>query len=706
MAHHIEKETGDLIFDGWEKGIAPSPHVGIANMKGVDINTEEGEVMVAYGRGLQSQSQVFSSGTFTQVNTNTISFSGSPPIPGSWITVSGSTISGLANGTYYVLDFNKLSGPSGASVYGTSLSSQLTGMGSGSANWTLVFGMSLPVQGATERYVDTTGTTQYRYYVLDDNGRLWVRDTFQLTGVTTPDWFLPLTDSAFIYNGSVTTVGGLAVYFGYVFIFTGNKIFTVSTSQLGKSLTQFSAGSMLSSAATSNSHKALATHQDILYYPDGSYVGSIVADVQVDPDLTTAIPNIQSYGSYTASTTTGTITAILNGSLPTTATTGIPARIPAYFFPAYGGTKPAAITLGTKYYIQYVVSPYGTFQVYTAQTGGSGPLDMQTGAVGIQYFNTFFPQSGDGNGTLIFTPQRLSLPSFERATCIAELSNTILVGTESNILYPWNQVDTFSNDLISMPENYTSSMVTVNNVVYVFAGFRGNIYISNASAISLALSVPDYTSGLIEPYFTWGGSMFLRGRVYFSIQDQTASHTGQCGGIWSFVPLQNFSYGQDFGVALRIDGISSYNSYNGRTTVFLANQNQQARGPQYWSAWVSSTTSPVYGIDYSSTSTGANAIIETDIVETGTYFKKRTFKQIEYKLSAPLVGIESLSIAYRTDLSSAFASAGTIVAESATELSGYLTVDFQKTQWLQLQITLTTNGNTFTFIRLTELRVR
>lgn len=694
MSYRIEKEEGGtaMVFSGWEKGIAPSPHQGVANMKGVDINTEPGEVMVAYGRSLQSQYQVVTTGTLTQTTTNTVTFGGGlPPSTGSWITV-GAGITGLAAGTYYVLNgAGKLS-----TVYGVDLTNQVTGMsGGGTATWNLLFAMTQAVQGATERYVDTTGVTQYRYYVLDSNGRLWVRDTFQLTGVPTPDWFLPETSLH-------TSASGLAVYNGYAFIFAGSSIYSVSTSQLGNTPTLFSAGGMLSTKA---SHFAFVGHQGRLYYTDGPFVGSIFADTSIDTGATTVITNVQSYCSYTASTTTGTVSGILNGSLPTMTSTGVPARIPAYFFAAYGGTKPASITLGTKYYIQYIPSSYGTFEVYTAQTAGS-PLNMVTGAVGTQYFNTFFPQSGDGNLTLVFSPERLILPSFEIGTCIGEIGNTIVVGTQSNVLYPWNQVDTLPRDLIFMPENYAYTMVTVNNSMYILAGSRGNIYITNASSVSLALTVPDYTSGLIEPYFVWGGAMYLRGRVYFSIQDQTASHTGQCGGIWSFIPLQNFSYGQDIGMALRIDGISSYNTYNGRTTVFIADQNQLARGPQYWSAWISSISSSTYGIDSSSGATSSTAVIETDIAPTGTMLNKKTFKQIEYKLSAPLVQVESITMAYRTNLSDDFTSCGTVIVDSTTSLSGYFTVSFQKTQWLQLQITLVANGNVFTFIRLTEIRVR
>lgn len=708
-AYRYEKEkNGDiaLVFDGFEKGIAPSPHKGIANLQAVNINTELEEVMCSYSRVEQTQHQTIATGTLAQSSTNTIiSTSGGFFKPGTWIVVSGSTIAGLADGTYYVLTSFKLS-----TTFSYDTATAVTGMTAGTANWSSVtYQMSAAIQGATERYVNTSGATKYRYYILDSNGRLWVQDTDHPTvGGENLYWTLPYNGSITSYNGAVTTTaGGLAVGFGTVFIFGGNKIFTIPTSRLGQSPASFSAGNILSSPTTTNSHFALLGKQGRVYYCDGEYIGSIFPDVSIDAGALAPIANIQSYCSYTASTVNGTLTAVLNGTVPYDY--GSAARIPAFFFPAFGGTQPTNLTAGTRYWIEYTPGTWGAFQVFAAQTGGAA-INIATGAAGVQYFNTFYPQSSAGTAVTIFTQQRLALPASEISTTLAELGNTIIVGVEGNTLYPWNQVDPLPSEPISLPENYTSTMMTVNNVVYVFAGFRGNIYITNASSVSLATTVPDYCSGLIEPYFIWGGSMFLRGRVYFSVQDQTTSHTGNCGGVWSFVPVQNFSYGQDFGIALRMENKNSYNTFNGRVPVFIPSQDQQARGPQFWSAWTSSVSSPLYGIDFSDTAPATAAVIETDIAITGTMLNKTSFKQIEYKLAAPMDAInndETVTISYRLNLTDAYVSCGSVVQESLSSLSGYFVANFQNTQWLQLKITLTPFGRTTSsFIRLKEIRVR
>jgi hypothetical protein len=86
---------------------------------------------------------------------------------------------------------------------------------------------------------------------------------------------------------------------------------------------------------------------------------------------------------------------------------------------------------------------------------------------------------------------------------------------------------------------------------------------------------------------------------------------------------------------------------------------------------------------------------------------KKTFEQLEYKLAAPLNVNETVTIGWRTNLTDAFVSAGTIAAESTTDLSGYLSVNFDRTQWVQLQAILNSDQNsTSSFVRLFELRLR
>lgn len=49
MAWHIDPQNGDIVIDGFDKGIADSPYDGIQDMRNINIQTVPGEVSVGYG---------------------------------------------------------------------------------------------------------------------------------------------------------------------------------------------------------------------------------------------------------------------------------------------------------------------------------------------------------------------------------------------------------------------------------------------------------------------------------------------------------------------------------------------------------------------------------------------------------------------------------------------------------------------------------
>lgn len=723
MSYRIEKndEVKDLIFEGWEQGIAPSPHKGVANIQSANIATEEGEVMCSYARALQSQAGT-AAATFsiTVVDTNHLSTSANLT-NGVWITV-GAGITGLTAGNYYIQNSNGTSTSAATSFqvsqyYNGSL---VTGFSDGPATGNLVRAMSQPIAHAVEPYFTTT--QQYRYYILDSAGLVWVYDTARVDAgvVGKIYWFLP--DTSITYFGSDTAPSGIFILNGWLHVLSGNKIWLKETVNLGGTTStttlwvEMTNVLLMSKSTTTNPHFGFVGHQGKAYYTDGVYLGSIFPNTSQE----SGVANIQSYASYTASTTTGSIATLIGGSLPSTGAnvgaTGF-SRIPAVFFTDQAGTQPTNLSVNVVYFISYSTANEN-FEVYAAITGGSA-IDIAAGAAGNQYFNTYFPigthSAYNGDHTLMtFTAQRLNLPFGEVSKRMVEIGNTIIVGCISNALYPWNQVDVTPGNVVLLPENNTQQMLTVNQMAYVFAGNKGNVYITDGNVASLILKVPDYCAGLDgtassykEPVFTWGGTMYLRGRVYFSILDQTTAKAGNCGGVWSFYPTQNLYSGQDTGIALRLENQNSYGTYSGVATVLIPSNDQTVQSPQYWSGWYSSVSSATYGIDTTDTGTSTSAVIETDLAPVGTLLNKKTYEQVEYKLAAPLVAGESVTIKWRANSTDAYASMGSAITESTTGLSGYFQPNFDGIQWIQFEITLSPiTGSTSSLVRLVQVRVR
>jgi hypothetical protein len=576
----------------------------------------------------------------------------------------------------------------------------------GSITFSTVAVPNQAIAKAVENY-NTDGSTEYRYYILDKNGYVWLWDTqvYETNGFM---WMLP--DST---DYSTVKIGGIAVLNGWLMAVAKAFILCKPTVNLGGFFTQMADGETMNPFDTHSSF-AMTGSQGKMYYVDSQFLGEIFPTTS----LLTSEANIQSYCKYSASSTTGTITELINGSVPYLVSSA--KRVPVVFFTDTEGTLPTAISNDVVYYIEYNPASQ-TFEVYNDVDVGQGSIqDIQTGASGNQYFNTFYPvgYAGWSSSTplLQFQPQRVNLPFYEQATCLVEVGNTILVGCEGSAVYPWNQIDAIVSDVIQLPEANVKTMLNVNNMAYIFAGYKGNIYISNTAVASLALKIPDYCAGVagtknsyIEPVFTWGDAMYCRGRVYFSVLDQTSTKSGNCGGVWSFIPSQNVDANALVGNSLRLENQNSYNDYDGYATILLPAIEQTSQAPQYWAAWQDSynTSTAAFGIDGTGTTPVTSYIIETDILATGSILSKETFSQLEYKLSAPLESGESVQMYYRVNATDAWTSAGTTIDEPTILLSGYYQIRFQKTQWVQFRVVATTNGSTSSsFVRLQQIRLR
>lgn len=317
-------------------------------------------------------------------------------------------------------------------------------------------------------------------------------------------------------------------------------------------------------------------------------------------------------------------------------------------------------------------------------------------------------------------------------TCIAMIGNgsaatggtggatNVIVGGQYNLLYPWAPGTSFFQPVIFMSESYTQALQTVNNLVYVFPGSKGNVYVTNGSSLTSVISLPDYVANSTgtdqDPYFIWGGVTYERGRIWMSAQ------APNCGGVWSFIPTINAFVEQDVGMSLRLEHQNSYGTYAGMATILFTPQQptgQQAEGVQYFSGWTNGSST--FGMDFSGTTpytsfaggtgtspyTGA-AIIETDLIPIGTLLNKTSFAEIEYKLSAPLVSGENVGINYRPSTTSAWLPLTLTQKETTNPISGIFIPgnNMQILQWVQLQVILGSTATNPSYTRLTELRLR
>lgn len=310
--------------------------------------------------------------------------------------------------------------------------------------------------------------------------------------------------------------------------------------------------------------------------------------------------------------------------------------------------------------------------------------------------------------TYSYNTSALVLPTYDYAQSIAQLGTLLLVGGVLAYIYPWDRTSTsFSYPLICA-DTGIKRIASTNSNAYVFAGQRGRIYITNGQQIQLYKKIPDSISGNPEPYYPWQDAIYERNKLYFTFTatDNSGNALSTMGGIWSL----GIDSGQTV-IALPTAGSLfgsnqlSYGTYGGSCPVIFSIQKNNPLGYGIGAAWVNGAST---GVDVSSSApyTGTQTYIDTDIIPIGTYYEQTTNRQLEYKVSKPLVAGESVSIAWRGNLTDSFTNVPLYEGGGVGQVSGAYKVNFQKQQWVQFRITLTSTATTPTYTRLTNIILR
>lgn len=314
------------------------------------------------------------------------------------------------------------------------------------------------------------------------------------------------------------------------------------------------------------------------------------------------------------------------------------------------------------------------------------------------------------SSTYTFGANALLLPVVDRATCLAELGSSLLVGGIQNKVYPWDRVSTSYAYPLILAENLTTRMVTTNSTTYIFAGNRGRIYRTNGSNVDLFKKVPDSITTVTDPYFTWLDAIYWKNQIYFSFLTSKNDGTAitNLGGVWAIDVSMNVM-GTPTSVAFRMtntltQGVTPY------AYVIAPNvQSTTPAGAGLYIAWVIAS-GPQYGLDvttstpYNDYTNGTGAQIFCDLIPTGTLYAPKTWTQIEWKMAEPMVAGEKIRISVRQ---SGYAAGFIQVGETtAAVLSDVYAVNFQNGQWLQVLVEMQSTNTTPTYNRLKEIRLR
>lgn len=309
--------------------------------------------------------------------------------------------------------------------------------------------------------------------------------------------------------------------------------------------------------------------------------------------------------------------------------------------------------------------------------------------------------------TYTYNPTALALPRTEIAQCIEELGTNLYIGGAFRYIYPWDRISTsFTYPIVCVEQNIRK-MVAANSNLYVFAGFRGRIYVSNGSQLQLFKKVPDhYVVGnvangqitLQDPTIMFTDCTIFKNQLYFccnsyDLYTQTEFYIGLFA-----IDLETNAFRATFPPSAGLVGgtIAS-------TVALYAFPNTTTLGSGLAMAWWNQSTGAV-GIDWSNdTRYWVNSTsfppsrIETDIIPIGTFLNKRTLENVEFKLAQPLVPNEQCAIYMRSNISNDFFQIGTTTYNNLNGETAGTTVNIlsdvytltnstlENLQWMQLQ---------------------
>lgn len=313
------------------------------------------------------------------------------------------------------------------------------------------------------------------------------------------------------------------------------------------------------------------------------------------------------------------------------------------------------------------------------------------------------PTTGfDPTNTATYTfDQTPLLPFTDTAQCLTFLGTNILVGGKNNMIYPWDRYSTNPNQYIQIAESNIVKMVTINTTTYIFVGNRGRIYYTNGSQAQLYKKLPDHLSGTVEPYYVWGGATSSKNQLYFSASVTTNAGVAitTMGGLWA-IDLDS--------KAQRLTNKLSYATYAGYATALISNFGTNPAGTGLYIGWDSGVST--YGIDTTigTPYTGSQAYVDSDLIPIGTFLKPVQSSQVEYKLTAPMVAGESVSMYYRLQFTDAYTliftktTAGTFSGNSTESTTS---LNFGAAQWLQIRTVINSTVSSPSYTRLKEFRI-
>lgn len=713
MAYTYDKQSDSIIINGFEKGIAASPYNGIANIRNLTTSYYPG---VAYTNYRRQAATVTTTQTYWLAGTHSTNTSNNL---GWTFAASGST--SMTNpvqsatselGLIYILDdsgqvWKQSAVNSSTFAILANGTGRITAGAGGLAYWNkylVVFGA-----GVIEFCGDGTGDAGILYtnWNKTNYGSALNTATFITTFAAFPSNLYFLTANKSLYNRPLfqvndpvqfTTTGtlpaGLSLLTNY-YIKTNdnNTILTVAATIGGAAIILTSDGTGTHTMTDYSTPLPLG-NTSALGFTISGVVGATTSTLVSYTDPAGASQGANWLGA------TGLYDMIMpdNQLVPVTMTHG--SATMTYLSPL--------IYLGagnTNYNLRLLDTSVTLYRPYVSKVDGSllfcnGQFIGRIAASASPSI-TFNPALSSSY-TVSFGVTAIPEQFRETVVDMTDLNSKLVVAGQKHI-YTWDYLSASCSSPSPVDETIINIVNVLNNI-YIIAGQKGNIYISNGYSAQLLYKISDFIAGIIDPVWSWGGIMSRRSKLYFQASAKNTSGTNLIAGIFSVIVSPSMLGETASGLVMEAQNSYGLTPAAGALTTgcLIDNSPSSLGNDSYYSAWSNGATTG--GIDYNDTSLWQNwePTIETDIIPLGGILDKKTLGNIEFKLDRPMVAGDQIRMYWRPSLTDSYVLMGTT---TTAQLSDYYPSAISQSQWAQFKIQMSCASSGSSFIPLREVKI-
>lgn len=355
---------------------------------------------------------------------------------------------------------------------------------------------------------------------------------------------------------------------------------------------------------------------------------------------------------------------------------------------------------------------YGSNPIYGKDDTVYFSNGANVGSIVEKVGQTFDPSN---SATYTYNNLALDLPALESITAICELGTSLMMGTITGRIFPWDRISSSFNTPLETGAGMINCMKDYQNLLYFSGGSYGRLYTTNGITVQEFLKLPDEM--LDAPYnntYITAITKINNALLLLVHQDQKSPTSVYSGGVYrcdiqtkaiTLVAKPSGGYGvsstSNFFAHRCLAGIDGDIVLNQSAplqgNLVLNVQNNFIFGYDYAQFHDYTNTSQGY-LDFKTLTgqriDGYNAYIISALYPVGSFQVPRTFQTMQILLNKPLTTGQGVRVSTRKNRTDSFSNAVTFDTSSDLGISNVASsgdINLEATQFIQTKIELTAN---------------